>query len=109
MTDVKTDPIKASFVEEDNFYDDDMTAKISGSIAIQSWIDEGDPNSQRWIYACPCGCGASGALRVGLNEKPTKAPSWAWNGSKEKPTLTPSVHHIGHWHGFLTDGVWLSC
>lgn len=36
---------------------------------------------------------------------------WEWNGSKESPTLTPSILHWGNgkkepatWHGFLTDG-----
>jgi hypothetical protein len=36
---------------------------------------------------------------------------WKWNGSKEAPTLTPSILHWGNgrkepatWHGYLTDG-----
>jgi hypothetical protein len=36
---------------------------------------------------------------------------WEWNGSKEVPTLTPSILHWGGgkgqpatWHGYLTDG-----
>ncbi len=35
--------------------------------------------------------------------------SWQWNQNKEKPTLTPSIHCIGHWHGYLTDGKLVSC
>jgi hypothetical protein len=34
-------------------------------------------------------------------------PSWKWNGSKNAPTLTPSVHHNTPecgWHGYLRDG-----
>lgn len=30
--------------------------------------------------------------------------SWEWDGNREKPTLNPSVHHIGHWHGWIRAG-----
>jgi hypothetical protein len=46
--------------------------------------------------------------------KPKSDPNfayWNWNGSKELPTLTPSILHWGKgrkepatWHGYLTDG-----
>ena len=54
------------------------------------------------IYNCPCGCGARGSLAF----RPHPAPSWQWDGNVEQPSLTPSVNHVGHWHGFLTRGVW---
>jgi hypothetical protein len=31
-------------------------------------------------------------------------PSWGWDGNLDKPTLTPSVHHVGHWHGWVRAG-----
>lgn len=34
---------------------------------------------------------------------------WGWDGNKEKPTLTPSIHDVGYWHGFLTAGKLQSC
>lgn len=34
---------------------------------------------------------------------------WHWNGNIEKPTLSPSIHHVGHWHGHLVNGVFKSC
>lgn len=34
---------------------------------------------------------------------------WGWDGNEETPTLTPSIHTIGHWHGFLTNGRLNSC
>ena len=40
---------------------------------------------------------------VGIN-------AWQWNGSFEKPTLTPSIlttTHYSQWHGFLTDGAFV--
>lgn len=70
------------------------------------------------IQSCPCGCGNLG----NLNLKPTnKSPSWANSGTRDKPTLSPSVgikkyredqdvEPDGfHWHGYLVDGVWKSC
>ena len=29
---------------------------------------------------------------------------WGWDGNEESPTLTPSVHCIGHWHGWVRGG-----
>lgn len=54
------------------------------------------------IYACPCGCGRTGALRFRRPDDPApERPSWVWNGDLERPVLQPSVHHVGHWHGWL--------
>ena len=61
------------------------------------------------FYLCPCRCGRRGALGF----RPAPSPSWQWDGDREKPTLSPSVHHIldgkTHWHGWLRTGVWESC
>jgi hypothetical protein len=66
------------------------------------------------IYVCPCGCGIHGFLHF----RPGPAPSWTWDGNREAPTLTPSVHHqirrtegptTTHWHGYLRAGWWESC
>lgn len=35
-------------------------------------------------------------------------PSWSWDGNLERPTLSPSVHHIGHWHGYVRAGRMIS-
>lgn len=35
--------------------------------------------------------------------------SWAWNGDLNRPTLTPSVHIVGSWHGWIRDGHMQSC
>lgn len=59
------------------------------------------------IYVCPCGCGQQGSLRFRpLPPDEQRHASWEWNGNKETPTLSPSVHHVGHWHGWLQDGEW---
>lgn len=63
------------------------------------------------VEMCPCGCGATGGIRFDTGEPNQPHPKWSWNGSKEKPTLTPSILRTGgcRWHGFLTDGVFRSC
>lgn len=35
--------------------------------------------------------------------------SWKWDGNQDKPTLEPSVHHVGRWHGFIRKGRMESC
>lgn len=34
----------------------------------------------------------------------SRRASWKFDGNLERPTLTPSVHHIGHWHGWVRAG-----
>lgn len=34
---------------------------------------------------------------------------WVLSGTVDKPTLSPSLHWVGVWHGFLTDGYMRSC
>jgi Family of unknown function (DUF6527) len=34
---------------------------------------------------------------------------WGWDGNEEKPTLTPSIHSPGEWHGYLRAGKLESC
>ena len=34
---------------------------------------------------------------------------WGWNGDAEKPSITPSIHAVGQWHGYLTNGRLVSC
>ena len=42
---------------------------------------------------------------------PSQVPKWKFdeNSSLQKPTITPSIHWIGKWHGFLTNGELKSC
>lgn len=54
----------------------------------------GHAASRGWAYV---------DLPIGT-EKPTPGPSWKWNGDREKPTLEPSIHTHGHWHGWVRNG-----
>jgi len=38
------------------------------------------------------------------------AKAWQWDGNEDNPTVTPSINiNNGHWHGYLTGGVFRSC
>lgn len=67
------------------------------------------------IHSCPCGCGVLGFLRLTA----PGTPRWTNSGTREQPTLLPSVgirplpgQTAGsdgfHWHGWLREGVWVS-
>lgn len=99
MAEVKTQPVDVSLVES-------IVAKEAPAGAIKFYkTAEHEPAG--FHFQCPCGCGMVGAVNV--------APGgWTWNGSREKPTVRPSVRLSdtrgnSHWHGWLTDGVWRSC
>jgi hypothetical protein len=35
---------------------------------------------------------------------PLRKGGWNWDGNAEKPTVTPSIHTHGVWHGFVRAG-----
>lgn len=88
------------------------TATLKDRLTPGSFSLEPRPDARRFefVYVCPCGCGLMGRLLIGEGHKPSgPRPSRAWNGSKTEPTLSPSVNHVGHWHGWLRDGYWEAC
>jgi hypothetical protein len=107
VSEIKTPPVAARHIpEKSEFQADCGMGRIPGSFRV------GEPDSDReqtFWYVCPCGCGNVGPLTVGNGFKPDGSPTWRWNGSLDNPTLQPSVWWKGHWHGWLTDGVWKSC
>lgn len=44
-----------------------------------------------------------------VNKKNVCNAQWVLSGTREKPTLSPSLHWIGMWHGYLRDGYLHSC
>lgn len=44
-------------------------------------------------------------VRMAKVDGPCSNPGpWNWDGNEEKPTLRPSLHHVGVWHGFVENG-----
>jgi hypothetical protein len=39
-----------------------------------------------------------------INHKNHCNAQWAWDGNVDAPTLTPSLHAVGHWHGWVRNG-----
>ncbi len=112
MSDVRTDPKRIV----------DLNPK---------WIENGAGELYGISYDCPCGLPEFDPLVTfelccpigGRQVVPTKTSfggktvcadsidrGWDLTGdSFENITLTPSIHQVGHWHGFLTNGVLVSC
>lgn len=49
------------------------------------------------------------ALRIQKGGVKSEARVWIWDGDEFNPTLTPSIHAPGEWHGYLTSGKLVSC
>lgn len=58
---------------------------------------------RRFWFFCPGACKSIApiALRPVVDGS---SQSWEWNDSIERPTLSPSINHVGCWHGWLRDG-----
>jgi len=55
-------------------------------------------------FDCP-GCGDDSYVPIDKEFN----DGWTWNGNEEKPTLTPSLlQRCCGWHGYLTDGEFVS-
>lgn len=95
----------------------DVTFKLSADGAF--WTS-GNPGDGRYatreevptdiIYRCP-GCGE--IVFCTLKPDP-RTPAWEMTGTREAPTLSPSIIHDKAkggcgWHGWLRDGVFREC
>lgn len=103
MAEVKTKPVPVTLLP-DREVEDCIVGAPAGAIQFFS-LHGLNPHS--FHFQCPCGCGAVGGVKV------AGEGAWQWNGSREKPTVHPSVLLHGndgpHWHGWLRNGVWESC
>jgi hypothetical protein len=99
---IRTQPVRARATDKAQF----SAENIPGSFYLSPPDDDGELLLH---FRCPCGCGHRSVILVGDGFKPAgDEPSWHWNGSLACATLTPSVHRVGHWHGWLRNGVWES-
>lgn len=65
---------------------------------------ETDEGGQRQMWFC-LPDGGNGVINLRPVLPPNQAhPSWEWDGNEDKPTLTPSVHQPGVWHGWFRAG-----
>lgn len=74
-------------------------------------------NGVRYLYIKLPGdeAGRSGPDAIRVTRDPAKhggtdgAHTWLWDGNEDKPTLHPSLHWKGRWHGHLQAGQLKSC
>lgn len=101
-----------------------MKARRVERLAERSWgdapgkVERGDfevttdeKTGQRWFwFVCPgrCGHASAIALRPVVNPRPDQH-SWEFDGNVDAPTLSPSINHVGCWHGWLRGGVFSPC
>jgi len=48
------------------------------------------------------------AIQITTDKGRNEPRIWFWDGNQEQPTITPSIHLVGHWHGHLTAGKLIS-
>jgi len=61
-----------------------------------------------FIYIWIPGMSGPDAIRIQRGQ-PGGPRIWGWDGNTETPTLTPSIHAPGQWHGWLRAGRLVSC
>ena len=105
---------KAVFVED---FDDEEAIVPAGHWHFYTAYSDAEKSPAGIMFGCPCGCGS--LMSVGFDTHESRRPRWNWNGEREAITLTPSIaiqqmdasgNKVGeHWHGFLTNGEFVSC
>ena len=54
-----------------------------------------------WIYIHIPG---GGVTRWGIEKPLANGCQWQWDGNEDAPTLTPSLHLVDTWHGWMRNG-----
>jgi hypothetical protein len=74
------------------------------------WHVEDNVTSGLFINAPEISAESLGVVYVPVREGPNAAGQhWGWDGNVERPTLTPSINWVDHWHGYLCAGELVSC
>ena len=71
--------------------------------------DFGFDEQRKHIYIWLPGTSGPTALQIRREGDNGVARIWGWDGNEDKPTLTPSIHWVGTWHGFMRAGKLVSC
>lgn len=79
--------------------------EVGGPGTVQ-FTGDGKGGTSALLIKCP-GCGEASALPLMTEPNPHSHPQWSWDGNREFPTLSPSIHHQQGcgWHGHLRNGV----
>lgn len=66
----------------------------------------GEPEADDWrtLYIVLPGFTQPDAINVKKGDYYLGLGGWGWDGNEDKPTLSPSLHWKGYWHGMLKAG-----
>lgn len=88
----------------DRSWSDDATVRESVQKGDYQFTKD-EATGQRWFwFKCPGSCGQVSAIALRPVVK-ASGHSWEFDGNEDAPTLSPSINHVGCWHGFLRGGV----
>jgi len=84
-----------------------------------TWI-EGSPRNfpedvESLMIVMPVNWGEPDVIQKGIicewtvSKKNQCGAQWSLSGTRDKPTLSPSLHWVNVWHGWLRDGFLQSC
>lgn len=62
-----------------------------------------------YIYIWIPGMSGPDAIRIETGPDQGNPRVWSWDGNEKTPTLSPSIHAPGEWHGYLRAGILESC
>lgn len=69
--------------------------------------DEAGAVTHIWLAHPSPVAGGMGHVEIRIGARPgpnVKGRHWGWDGNADVPTLTPSIHTHGHWHGWVRAG-----
>lgn len=76
------------------------------------WIG-GEDGKRTLAIAMPCSIGWRDNMtgepysmcQWSIGYKNSSGAQWTWDGDEDKPSLTPSLHWVGVWHGWCLNGI----
>lgn len=71
--------------------------------------DDAEVEGVRYLYIRMPGQSGPDAIRCFRGPDRGIPREWSWDGNEDKPTLSPSLHDPGIWHGHLVAGRLVSC
>lgn len=93
-----------------------MNTQSFAAVKVAEWDDAWDHGIGAFFFSggmksmlcmMPDKDGTPQLVSFNLDTSRKDCACWSWNGNKEKPTLSPSLHWVGHGH--LKDGFFQSC
>lgn len=74
------------------------------NLTTRPYLAEQHPEQRELVIALPT---ASGVCFTGwpITHKNPNGAQWTWNEHEDSPTLSPSLHWINVWHGWVRDGM----